>query len=532
MNPSAASKKGYSLARLVAGAYILSIVLILVVGYGFIQLSFELMLAESNSLQNRDEKALDRALKDADYKALENGLFLGPFWVLEEDGSLIYAGNDAVPKDFSKDELSFISEVGTKDYYESEVLGKGKHRRYLLMHYGLAEESDNNVFNYSLKSFLVLDDSQHILFSSSGSKNASFSKEFLDFMIANKEEFYPVQKQSFTTRQGEEAVIVFQLHYPTDTGQSEQSRLALLVIMFTLVVAIITILFGWMVSRSVRRPIAALNDAMTAISNGDEYPDLEEIQSPTEFSRAMNTFRQMSARLSESEAVRARLEDDRKKMLSDISHDLKTPITVISGYAEALYGGMVKKEDEKEYLEVIRDKSALLTELIQTFYEYSRMEDPRFSLSLERGDICEFFRSYLAAGYSELSMGGYDLVIHIPEEPVYASYDSMQLVRAFENIVSNTRKYNPDGCEICGELEEKEGRVFIRLGDNGVGFPENMQDCVFEPFAVGEEARTSGKGTGLGLAIAQRIVAAHGGSIRFVPNERFKVMFEIELPVS
>ncbi|MBQ9631612.1 MAG: hypothetical protein IJV04_01660, partial [Lachnospiraceae bacterium] len=63
MNPSAASKKGYSLARLVAGAYILSIVLILVVGYGFIQLSFELMLAESNSLQNRDEKALDSALK-------------------------------------------------------------------------------------------------------------------------------------------------------------------------------------------------------------------------------------------------------------------------------------------------------------------------------------------------------------------------------------------------------------------------------------------------------------------------------------
>ena len=240
----------------------------------------------------------------------------------------------------------------------------------------------------------------------------------------------------------------------------------------------------------------------------------------------------MSIRLKESEKLRIKSENEKQKMLADISHDLKTPITVIQGYSKAIADGVVPREDEKKYLEAIKAKSENLSELINTFYEYSKLEHPEFSLSKETSDICEYFREYLALKYEELDLAGFLMEIDIPDESLNYCFDRIQLKRVFENIISNSVKSNKKGTTIFASLSIVDSIIVIRLGDDGIGIPDSLRSNIFEPFVVGNESRTSGQGTGLGLSIAKLIVEAHEGKISLLDSDKVcgRTMFEITLP--
>lgn len=224
----------------------------------------------------------------------------------------------------------------------------------------------------------------------------------------------------------------------------------------------------------------------------------------------------------------------RQKMLADISHDLKTPITVIQGYSKAIVDGVVPTEDVDKYLGTIYQKSNRLSELINSFYDYSRLEHPQFQLSMEKGDLSEYVRGYVADKYEELELAGFELDVDIPEKEIFTEFDHVELIRVFENIISNSVKHNtpPVTLHVSMELLEGKRQVRIRMGDDGAGIPEHLRENLFDPFAVGDEARNSKHGTGLGLSVAKRIVEAHGGSIRLLdPQETsWAVMYEIVLP--
>ena len=205
-------------------------------------------------------------------------------------------------------------------------------------------------------------------------------------------------------------------------------------------------------------------------------------------------------------------------MLADISHDIKTPVTVIDGYAQALESGLVPEKDVTKYLREIKKKSEILSELVNSFYEYSRLDHPGFKLDKEKSDLAEYFRAYLAEKYEELELNGFDVDIDIPEKIIKADFDAFQLKRVFENIINNAVKHNNSGCTIMASMTV-EGKDFtLTLGDNGSGIPAELRDKIFDPFVVGEEARVSGRGTGLGLSIAQKIVEAHGWKIKLLPE--------------
>ncbi|MCR4999418.1 MAG: HAMP domain-containing histidine kinase [Lachnospiraceae bacterium] len=230
------------------------------------------------------------------------------------------------------------------------------------------------------------------------------------------------------------------------------------------------------------------------------------------------------------------VEAARQKMLADISHDLKTPITVIQGYSKAIADGIVPEENREKYLNTIYQKSNHLADLINAFYDYSRLEHPQFRLKTEPGDLSEYLREYVAGKYEELELAGYELDVDIPEQPMYMPFDHLELRRVFENIISNTIKHNapPTTLYVSMEYIKEKRHVRIRLGDDGSGIPEHLREHLFDPFVVGDESRNSKHGTGLGLSVARRVVEAHGGSIRLLEPEEtsWSTMYEIVLPLN
>lgn len=227
------------------------------------------------------------------------------------------------------------------------------------------------------------------------------------------------------------------------------------------------------------------------------------------------------------------MDQDRQKLIADISHDLKTPITVIAGYIDAICDGKVPPQEQERYLRAIQGKAETLTELVNAFHEYSKVEHPEFVLHPERTDLCEFLREYLAAKYDEIDLAGFTLEVSIPEQPVFCLLDPMQFRRVLDNLLSNALRHNRLGTMLFFDMSLGGQRALLRIGDNGAGIPPERARQIFEPFVVGSEAR-SGKGSGLGLSITRRIMEKHGGTITLAshPTAGRSTEFLLELPLA
>ena len=285
--------------------------------------------------------------------------------------------------------------------------------------------------------------------------------------------------------------------------------------------------------RSILRPLSKLQEATRKIRDGnlDFTLDIEE---DDEIGELCQDFEEMRIRLKESAEQKIQYDNENKELISNISHDLKTPITVIRGYAKAICDGLIPPEKQPEYLDTIYQKSTRLTGLIDTFHEYSKLEHPQFTLQIKRLDLCEVLREYLASKYNELELGGFVPEIEISDESIWCMLDKTAFLRVLENIVSNAVKHNPAGTSLFFELHREENQAVLDLADNGVGIPPEIADCIFDPFVVGDESRGTRQGSGLGLAISHKIVTAHGGTIQLVqpPSPGRSTQFRLTIPLA
>lgn len=206
----------------------------------------------------------------------------------------------------------------------------------------------------------------------------------------------------------------------------------------------------------------------------------------------------------------------RNLMLSDIAHDLRTPMTTVTGYSKALLDGMVEDEGKRqEYLEAIQRKSVRMNELIFLLFEYVKLDSEGFDLDRKPIDLTELLRQNAAMMYSDVEEAGMELVAEIPEKPCMIYADEIQFPRVITNLIVNALRHNEPGTRIVLSLKEQEGRVFVAVADNGVSIPEEVAEHLFEPFAVGDESRNSKGGSGLGLSIAHKIMEMHGWQLQY-----------------
>lgn len=216
----------------------------------------------------------------------------------------------------------------------------------------------------------------------------------------------------------------------------------------------------------------------------------------------------------QEEELRQQYEKARNLMLSDIAHDLRTPITTIAGYSKALNDGMVTSEEKrKEYLEAIENKSERMSDLITLLFEYVRLDSDNFSLKKSMVDITELLRENAALLYSDVEEKGMTFQIEIPDEPCMINLDRLQFSRVITNLINNAIKHNEPGTEIILKMKYQKENICITISDNGAMIAPMLVDHIFEPFVVADASRESKGGSGLGLSIAKKIVQMHGGTL-------------------
>ncbi len=202
---------------------------------------------------------------------------------------------------------------------------------------------------------------------------------------------------------------------------------------------------------------------------------------------------------------------DRKRnlLLSDIAHDIKTPITTICGYSRALSDGVVDREREQEYLDAIYAKSMRMSELITLLFEYVKLDSEGYVLHREKLDFAELIRENAAMVYPDYEEKKIRVEIDVPEEAVFCEADRLQMGRAVMNLLTNAARYGKPGGKVLIRLRERT----LVVADDGLVIEPEFAEHIFEPFTRADKARTTHGGSGLGLSISAKVVEMHGGKL-------------------
>ena len=299
------------------------------------------------------------------------------------------------------------------------------------------------------------------------------------------------------------------------------------VVLAALYVLLVISSIYWL-NRKTKRLLEPLSQSIGFLRS--RQPVRIDYEGPAEFMELYEQFNDLSVRLQRSEEQRQKMDENRSLMLAGISHDLKTPITVIQGYAHALHNEIAPPEERDKYLNTIYQKSIHLNRLIDNFFDFAKLNHPQLTLNQVRTNPYSFLQDYLAEKYQEIDLAGFSLEVDIPEDEAFALIDPIQLRRGFDNLISNTLKYSPQGTTIYASIRHGDD-IEISIGDDGTGLPETLAANLFEPFRVGDAARSK-NGTGLGLSITKRIIELHNGTIAVVssPPPPYKLKFDIRLP--
>lgn len=449
--------------------------------------------------------------------------------ILDRDGKTTYSNSKLHNKDkYTKEELRYIADynnfaLATVEEFRNKQ-GKTEKVITLTIYSKNGKEVVDEVY--------AVDEELNVLYSTESKSKKKLTMREYKLLTSKQSPKYTISKADITDADGNERILLAYLPEDTRTKvEKAKEAFLMLLIEFVAVYCVLLFLFSLWVSARVKKPLNLLNKAMSDISTGNKVEVLE-YEGPKEFVEIIDEFNSMSRALAQSEDTNRKLQDDKQKLIADISHDLKTPITVIKGYSKAICDGIVKTDDEAKYLDTIYQKSEELDQMINEFHEYTKLDHPENSLNLKPTDICEFTRSYFAKRYNEFDLSGYNLDVEIPEEGTMICLDQNMFRRVYDNVVSNFFKFNEKGKTFFCQVTVGGSSVEITLADNGPGIPMEIQNSIFEPFVVGERARNH-NGSGLGLPIVKQIVEKHGGTISLIGNPAINssTEFKIFIPI-
>lgn len=221
-----------------------------------------------------------------------------------------------------------------------------------------------------------------------------------------------------------------------------------------------------------------------------------------------------------------------KKMISNISHDLKTPLTVVLGYIEMIQLDSEMNEEEKSLLlSKVHKKTIEVIDLIHNFFDLAKLEAEDKHISMTRVHMNEICRKNILDYYDVLTAKGFTVHIEIPDSPIYALGNLEVIDRILNNLISNAIQHGKDGRTIGLSLRNEEELVYVDIWDRGKGINEMYKDRVFERMYTLEDSRNKFyQGSGLGLTITKRLVENLGGSIQLssIPYEKTVFSFTLK----
>ena len=287
--------------------------------------------------------------------------------------------------------------------------------------------------------------------------------------------------------------------------------------------SLVAVLIALGFSRRILGPIEDLTAAARRMEKGD-LSQRVEVRSRDEIGELARAFNAMADGL-------ARLEELRRNMVTDVAHELRTPLSNIRGYLEALREGVV--EPKQEVLDSLYEEAMLLNRLVDDLQELALAEAGQLRLERRPVALADVVDRAVEAARSRATAKGIALRVDLPEDLPLVDVDSQRIGQVLGNLLTNALTHTPSGGEVVVAARAGESEVEVIVSDTGEGIPPEHLPYIFERFYRVNKSRSRATGgTGLGLAIAKQLVEAHGGRIEVESEVGKGSRFTFTLPVA
>lgn len=294
-------------------------------------------------------------------------------------------------------------------------------------------------------------------------------------------------------------------------------------------IAVFAICFLLLQDRSMKY-IAEISAAMQNISEGDLNTSVD-IRGDDEFSTMASNLNKMAEDIKILIEREREAEQSKNELITNVAHDLRTPLTSIIGYLELLSGPVpVSNDMQKKYLAIAYAKSKRLEKLIEDLFGLTKLNYGKIAMKITQVDIVKLLDQLLEEFYPTFMdhQLSYELESNVPTKLIRA--DGNLMARLFDNLINNAIKYGADGKKVVVQIDATEELVTISVINYGYVIPEKDLDLIFDKFYRVEQSRaTTTGGTGLGLAIAKNIVVMHGGTITVTSDSMNGTVFMVRL---
>ena len=308
--------------------------------------------------------------------------------------------------------------------------------------------------------------------------------------------------------------------YDISLAQSSSSQVRLMakdmILTATIILVFTALSVGLWIYRSIAVPLVKLRKATRNIKEGN-LDFVLEVEGNDEFSQLCQEFEEMRKRLKESTEEKILMDKENKELISNISHDLKTPITAVKGYVEGIMDGVADTPEKMDrYVRTIYNKTNEMDHLINELTFYSKIDTNRIPYTFSKLNVEDYFSDCAEELGLEMETRGIELVYaNYVEKGVQVIADGEQIRRVIHNIVSNAIKYmeKPKGI-IQLRVKDVGDFIQVEIEDNGKGIAAKDLPYIFDRFYRTDVSRNSSKGgSGIGLSIVKKIMEDHGGKV-------------------
>ena len=326
--------------------------------------------------------------------------------IFDEDGKTVYASNRTINEKVFYQDMELIGDYHSGHFFDVfEDLAPDGSIQYLVY---LSSYWHDGPVPKALD-YCVLDEDYHILEGTLFADRDSLSAREFELLSGISRNNGILEKYVYQNAAGEKRTLAFLSFNLSGKKYDEIIRSANSLWMIGVPTVLLSIiLFVILFSRRVKRCIAPLNQTIVSYQKGKEN-EINPMAVPSEFYDTVSNFKGLVTQLEKTREEKEALYEEKQKLIVDISHDLKTPLTVIQGYAEALSQGRVPPEKQERYLQTIFSKSRLATELVNDLFFFTQMEHPDYPLHLEPMDFTEFVKGFFAEKYTEITDAGFDV---------------------------------------------------------------------------------------------------------------------------
>lgn len=294
----------------------------------------------------------------------------------------------------------------------------------------------------------------------------------------------------------------------TSTALNVWKTIQPLFFLICLAVSIIALVLSFTSSKYMAQPLRDMAAAARRFGHGDTSVRVEDTGRDDELGELTAAFNSMADSLEKSE-------EQRREFIANVSHELKTPMTTISGFADGILDGTIPPEQQNRYLQIISSETKRLSRLVRSMLELSRLQaDERDSLLLKSFDISETLRLTLINFADKIEQRGLDVDFQVPEEPMMVRGDMDAITQVIYNLLDNAIKFAREGTPIGVSLWKDSAKAYVSVRNHGNTIPQSEIPLLFDRFHKGDRSRSQNRdGVGLGLYIVKTILNNHNEDI-------------------